>query len=185
MNTEGPCKSNHKVKVQSIIGGKQLNDASVLYQHIASQILGCKRQHNVVSSERIKITFVIVQLLREFRSYVTKKTRTKHTQPFKSSYTEPTRTSVHSFFHLFLIRTSVSSLVLMKQKFFQHRLYLVHSIISFYTEKQLQFCEFCMLMQVWMARQKSSRHFYLCYHKEAFLARYNTTACYDCFVFHQ
>lgn len=37
LNTEGPCKSNHEIKVQSIlIGGKKLNDAEcVRYQHIA------------------------------------------------------------------------------------------------------------------------------------------------------
>lgn len=61
LNTEGPCKSNHEVKVQSIlIGGKKLNDAECASPTYC--FVGCKRQLNVVSSEQIKINFVIVQL---------------------------------------------------------------------------------------------------------------------------
>lgn len=61
LNTEGPCKSNHEIKVQSnLIGGKQLNDAECTLPTYC--FVGCKLQHNNVSSERIKITFVIVQL---------------------------------------------------------------------------------------------------------------------------
>lgn len=60
LNTEGPCESKHAVKVQSIlIGGKQLNDAECASPTYC--IAGCKRQLNVVSRERIKITFVIVR----------------------------------------------------------------------------------------------------------------------------